>query len=439
MASMMEGPATQWFTQELDHFDAQETRTWSQRFFVNDTFFNGTGPIFFQIGGEGAISPGYVTSLEFVNYGMKSNALLVALEHRFFGQSHPFSTLATENLRYLSSEQALADAALFLESHIRKVYPNAGKVISFGGSYPGALSAWFRLKYPHITAGSVASSAPVEAVLDMTSYLDVVDHSLDTLGGPGCDKAVAAATQVVQGMLKTSSGQQQVQTMFNLCTVPSSPKDISNFMSSLMGSWMGTVQYNGQIPNSPTVRDLCATMTSGAQPIDAYLQIWNQFNRGSCVDIRYSEMVKQMQNINDFGENSVGIRSWVYMTCVEFGYFQSTDSQKQPFGDLVPVSFYTGLCTDVYGFKFQPRIKETNIHYGGKSPVGSNVLFVNGGIDPWHSLSVIEPIGDSITAILVPGGSHCENMSPAGPNSPAGMAQAQAETYRQIQGWLNEN
>ena len=37
----------------MDHFDAQNQDTWSQRYFVNDTFFDGTGPVFLCVGGEG--------------------------------------------------------------------------------------------------------------------------------------------------------------------------------------------------------------------------------------------------------------------------------------------------------------------------------------------------------------------------------------------------
>lgn len=38
--------------------------------------------------------------------------------------------------------------------------------VTIGGSYPGALSAWFRYKYPHLTVGALASSAVVNSIVD---------------------------------------------------------------------------------------------------------------------------------------------------------------------------------------------------------------------------------------------------------------------------------
>lgn len=57
-------------------------------------------------------------------------------------------------LQYLTSEQALADFARFIDYLRTDWFP--GKkvpVISFGGSYGGMLSAWFRMKYPNAVQG----------------------------------------------------------------------------------------------------------------------------------------------------------------------------------------------------------------------------------------------------------------------------------------------
>lgn len=43
----------------------------------------------------------------------KFGAAVVSLEHRYYGKSSPFKSHSTENLRYLSSKQALFDLATF--------------------------------------------------------------------------------------------------------------------------------------------------------------------------------------------------------------------------------------------------------------------------------------------------------------------------------------
>ena len=61
--------------------------------------------------------------------------------------------MSDPSLRYLNSEQALADLAAFRNAMTKKFNLTSSKWISFGGSYPGSLSAWFRLKYPHLVNG----------------------------------------------------------------------------------------------------------------------------------------------------------------------------------------------------------------------------------------------------------------------------------------------
>jgi hypothetical protein len=59
----------------------------------------------------------------------------------------------------------------------------------FGGSYAGALSAWFRLKFPHLTCGSLASSGVVLAVYNFTDF----DKQVST----GADAGICDITYVI--------------------------------------------------------------------------------------------------------------------------------------------------------------------------------------------------------------------------------------------------
>ena len=62
--------------------------------------------------------------------------------------------MSDENLKFLNSEQALADLAAFRQAMAEKYNLTTNKWLAFGGSYPGSLSAWFRLKYPHLVDGN---------------------------------------------------------------------------------------------------------------------------------------------------------------------------------------------------------------------------------------------------------------------------------------------
>ena len=143
-------PSQLWFMNKVDHFNHQDTRLYKQRYFVNTTVWNKpSGPVFLQIGGEGPISSSYVQNLAMSSYAKLHGALQFAVEHRFYGLSYPLPTLATENLRLLSSQQALSDVAYFLEQVIPLYFPPGVKplVVVFGCSYAGSLAGWFRLKY----------------------------------------------------------------------------------------------------------------------------------------------------------------------------------------------------------------------------------------------------------------------------------------------------
>jgi hypothetical protein len=122
--------------------------------------------------------------------------------------------MSTNNLKYLSSQQALADLATFRQFIASELdLTEANRWISFGGSYPGSLSAWFRLKYPHLVHAAISSSAPMLALVDFTDYLVVVNNSL-THFSPNCSAEIQQATQQVQQLMQTSAGRDVLQRVF---------------------------------------------------------------------------------------------------------------------------------------------------------------------------------------------------------------------------------
>ena len=145
------------FENMIDHFNYLDDRTYHQRYWFSDEYWDGSGPIFIYICGEYRCSVPETRLFPFM-VGAAHKARFMVVEHRFYGESQPFPTWDLENFRYLNSEQALADLAYF----IGEMNPEQkNEVLVIGGSYPGALSAWFRSRYPHLTAGSWSSSGVV--------------------------------------------------------------------------------------------------------------------------------------------------------------------------------------------------------------------------------------------------------------------------------------
>ena len=116
---------------------------------------------------------------------------------------------------YLSSEQALADLAS-IRSFIHQSYnlTDQNRWVSFGGSYSGSLSAWLRLKYPHLFHAAVASSAPMLAILDFTDYLVVVNKSLGAYD-PECPTAFSKAIQQIDPFTTSESGRTFLSRAFS--------------------------------------------------------------------------------------------------------------------------------------------------------------------------------------------------------------------------------
>ncbi|TKR75773.1 hypothetical protein L596_017016 [Steinernema carpocapsae] len=237
----------QWFLQPLDNFDSNYTETYKQRYWSSNKFYKPGGPIFLMLGGEGPEDSSWLTEegLEWVTLAKNFNAKLFLIEHRYYGASGPEGA-EYGNLKYLSSRQALADMANFIKAKNAEMKYENPKWIVFGGSYSGALAAWARQQYPELVYGSVASSAPIQAEVDFYQYLEVVKFAFNQIDNK-CAENIHAGFDQLQKLMKTSADRKTARDFMNVCKTIDfeSPENIHQFWQSMIGNFMGVVQYGG--------------------------------------------------------------------------------------------------------------------------------------------------------------------------------------------------
>lgn len=433
-----------WITQPLDHFNHRNNRTWSMRYKENSAFLKKNGPILIMIGGEWEITDGFLQGGLMYEIGMKYGGLMYYTEHRFYGQSKPTENISTENLRYLNVDQALADLAYFIETKKKEKNLEKSIVIVFGGSYAGNMAAWARLKYPHLIQGALASSAPVQAKADFYEYYEIVTKSLNR-HSEKCVESVKTAFASVEELLTSQGGADDIKTLFNLCDVPDvkSPSDLGYFMNMLSEIFAGVVQYDKIEDGQTKIAALCNNMTAAhlGSPLQRLAHVFS--NQDICVDVSYKDVTSLLRGISWNSPAAIStMRQWYHQTCTEYGYHQTSSSEKSIFGTLFPVDYYINLCFDLYGDYYNKkildsRVRRTNIMYGGQLPDLQNVIFTNGDIDPWHSLSVLQSLNAFSPAILINGSSHCRDMYSDVATDPDDLKKARATVRSIIGKWIS--
>ncbi|GLT44604.1 hypothetical protein SLA2020_184900 [Shorea laevis] len=366
-----------WFNQTLDHYSPYDHRKFEQRYYeFLDYFRSPDGPIFLKICGESAcngIANDYLSVL-----AKKFGAAVVSLEHRYYGKSSPFKSLTTENLRYLSSKQALFDLAVFRQWYQESLNLKLNRTnvenpwFFFGVSYPGALSAWFRLKFPHLTCGSLASSAVVLAIYNYTEF----DRQIGESAGPECKAALQEVTQLVEQGL--ASNNKALKTMFGAAELGID----GDFLYFLADAAVIAFQYgNPDVLCTPLVE----AKKAGQDLVAAYAKYVKDYYLGT---FGVSVQTYNQKHLKDTAvtEDSAD-RLWWFQVCTEVAYFQVAPSNDSVRSSKVDTRYHLDLCKNVFGEGIYPDVDTTNIYYGGTKIAGSKIIFTNGSQDPWRHAS----------------------------------------------------
>jgi len=309
------------------------------------------------------------------------------------------------------------------------------------------LAAWFRLKYPSSTVGSIASSAPVIAQVNFQEYMDVVGQAIIELGGQKCYDAFETAANKVASYAREgfgSSGMQTLEKDFTTCSPIRNAQDLGILYTDLMGNIQGVAQYNGLV--APSIQDVCTTMLAGPDAYAQFVTLSDMFRQSygkTCEDANWEDSIAYLSSPTKDPANMM--RPWTYQTCSEFGYYQTTTSKNQPFHSWVELSveFSRQICNASFsGWKADPETAWTNQVYGDVHIGGTNIVFPSGTIDPWHALSVTNHTASllpqtSEKAIYIEGTSHCRDMYAPSASDPPSIVWAQQVIAENVAKWLN--
>lgn len=286
--------------------------------------------------------------------GRNLSALMIYTEHRYYGYTIPTDDLTMKNIQYLNVDQALADLAHFIQ-HMKENFPqirNSG-VILVGCSYSGTMVTWFMQKYPHLAQGAWSMSAPLNAQVDFVEYKEVVSHAVHEVGTETCSGKIRRAFQQLEALYE-SNQTTKINEMFQLC----SPLDINNkldvwnLFSDVAGPWSGVVQYYSVHDRDIEIACEQLLAVQAETDIEAYAK-WIMYRfripEDDCYDHTYEYFMYWFNGTSwdDWVARSEW-RQWLYQTCSEYGWYQSSGSENILFGKMFPVDLSLQWCEDLY-------------------------------------------------------------------------------------------
>ena len=277
------------------------------------------------------------------------------------------------------------------------------------------------------------------AEYNFEQYAEVVGAALayaEIGGGQACYDAVAASTAALRALVTSTSPYGTaagIPAALRPCNSSgsasfSSELDLATYEASVFGNFQGVVQYNMEQPAGPTVAGICAIMTNATlgAPLARLAAVQALLNPPDpkakpvppvCVQSSFvQDSIKPLTNatFSAPGCNLTcsSMRQWIWQSCHEFGWFQTTTAPAK----LHPFSAFTAnnvanagraTCEGAFGLDGYtgPQVEWELDNYGGRNLAGANITMVNGNMDPWHALSIVNASNRFYDECVLPDGS----------------------------------
>lgn len=479
----------------IDHFhndslyEPHTDETFKLRYWFDPSHYKEGGPVIVLQSGETS----GVGRLPFLQKGIvamlaeATGGLGVILEHRYYGTSFPVSDLSVESLRFLTTDQALADMAYFAQNVVFEgledfnlTAPNTA-YIAYGGSYAGAFVAFLRKLYPDIYWGAISSSGVTEAIYDYWAYFEAA-----RLFAPGdCAITTQKLTNVIDNILIGKNGTEwvnRIKTVFGLGNVTRS----EDFVNSIDGGIYGLQSTNWDPAENDTSYGVYCDIVSSNSVVDAstealrteVTELLDVAGYADEADVLTNRMLNYIGWINstvvapcartgasqdecftsyapDFyrqDDITQTWRAWPWQYCTEWGYLQTGSGYPPdilpPISRLIDIEFSSIICRDAFNITTPSKVERIN-QWGGFYISYPRLAIVDGEKDPWraatpHAIGINEDRASTISQpfILIEDGVHHWDENGLFPNEttselpPAPVKEAQAAEVKFVKQWM---
>lgn len=413
------------FDQLIDH-NHSETGTFKQKFVINNQYGGPDSPIILEISGE---SDGYyvggVGDFE-ETLAKEFNCTVVTLQHRFYGESYPFEESTTENLQYLSVEQAVEDISYFVDYYKKTYKADKNKWLLYGGSYPGLLSAYTKSKFDSKFAGAISSSGVVLAQKEFTDFDKQIEISL----GHQCAAACRTARRHIDTLLETEEGTQYVLNLFNANGVE---PDIFRFVVGELFSI--APQYGHR-------EALCGPMEGSLITGKDPMLVLAEFNNNFFIPnfIGKTTIANEYSTASLKDTKNKAARSWLWQTCSQLGWWQVGAGKTSLRSPLLTTATFAKQCNDVFGLTDEPDTDAFNAKWGGLDQTATNIVYLTGSQDPWTPVCITdEKVPNEKAAahtMTGPNVGHCTDYHLPSNNDPADVKRTRQMVISLVKKWL---
>ncbi|KAL3928965.1 MAG: hypothetical protein SGBAC_012415 [Bacillariaceae sp.] len=458
--------------QMVDHFDPANKGLYSQRYYKVAKHWKGPGhPILVIMGGEDSLDLPML--YPYVRKGLASefHAFVLSPEHRFYGKSQPVKDPTNNELaQYLSPDQALLDAISLIQ-HIResigcslnKTSTDYCPVISFGGSYPGFLSAMLRFRFPNVVDIAYASSAPLELYAQTVAadaYFDKVSEVAE-VSSSGCAAAVRDTLYAArEELLANYTSVKEAARATGFCThhFPAYMQTIPEFISETITYLVPAVFADFNMAYYPPGPDTALEQAchifedfshSPLERISNFYDLRGEIEHGldkkpKCFDL--SLELPSGPNARIRGADSSGSgggftgKIWEFQCCKDLIIRASTSEKSMFLPQPFQYAWLSEHCHQRFeGVPMEPFRMVSEWKFNDLSHA-SRILFTNGLRDGWSTSSILQNSNPNIAIINLPNGAHHSDLGSKWPRSDDtdDIIQGHKEAIVILRQWLDE-